>query len=206
MVNHAKAWKWLRTWLFTKNPHQNHLGWWGRGGNGGPLQYANTQAPPLGTRNWGSERDLAVCKLSIWSLGTSDVQSSFRYISLEPYKLVKTQTHSWQFLSWILLWSSVPALLRGLAQTPAAPWAPSWISLVEINFSWLWVHTSINLHWKDWCWISSNLAMWNKELIHWKRPWCWERLKAGGEGSNRGWDGLMVSPTQWTWVWVSSGR
>ena len=30
---------------------------------------------------------------------------------------------------------------------------------------------------------------------HWKRPWCWERLKAGGEGDNRGWDGWMASPT-----------
>ena len=39
----------------------------------------------------------------------------------------------------------------------------------------------------------------------WKRPWCWARLKAGGEGDNRGWDGWMSSPTQWTWVWVNSG-
>ena len=39
----------------------------------------------------------------------------------------------------------------------------------------------------------------------WKRPWCWERLKAGGEREDRGWDGWMASPTQWTWVWVSSG-
>ena len=42
-------------------------------------------------------------------------------------------------------------------------------------------------------------------LIHWKRPWCWERLKAEGERDDRGWDGWMVSPTQWTWVWVNSG-
>ena len=39
----------------------------------------------------------------------------------------------------------------------------------------------------------------------WKRPWCWERLKAG-EGDDRGWDGWMASLTQWTWVWPSSGR
>ena len=39
-----------------------------------------------------------------------------------------------------------------------------------------------------------------------KRPWCWERLRAGGEGDNRGWDGWMVSLTQWTWVWVNSGN
>ena len=37
-----------------------------------------------------------------------------------------------------------------------------------------------------------------------KRPWCWERLKAGGEGGDRGWDGWMAPPTQWTWVWASS--
>ena len=36
-------------------------------------------------------------------------------------------------------------------------------------------------------------------------PWCWERLKAGGEGDDRGWDGWMASLTQWTWVWASSG-
>jgi len=38
-----------------------------------------------------------------------------------------------------------------------------------------------------------------------KRPWCWERLRAGGEGNDRGWDGWMASPTQCTWVWVNSG-
>ena len=42
------------------------------------------------------------------------------------------------------------------------------------------------------------------ELTHLKRPWCWERLKVRGEGDDRGWDGWMASPTQWTWVWVSS--
>ena len=42
-------------------------------------------------------------------------------------------------------------------------------------------------------------------LTHWKRPWCWEGLGAGGEGDNRGWDGWMASPTRWTWVWVNFG-
>ena len=64
----------------------------------------------------------------------------------------------------------------------------------------------LNIHWKDWCWSwnSNSLATWCKELTHWKRPWCWERLKAGGEGGNRGRDGWMVSWTRWTWVWVGS--
>jgi len=40
----------------------------------------------------------------------------------------------------------------------------------------------------------------------WKRPWYWERFRAGGEGGNRGWDGWMESLIQWTWVWANSGR
>ena len=51
--------------------------------------------------------------------------------------------------------------------------------------------------------IPNTLATWCEELTHWKRPWCWERLKAGGEGDDR--DGWMASLTQWTWVWVNSG-
>ena len=50
------------------------------------------------------------------------------------------------------------------------------------------------------------LQSWCKELTHLKRPWCGERLRAGGEGDNRGWDGWLASPTQWTWVWVNSGN
>ena len=64
----------------------------------------------------------------------------------------------------------------------------------------------LNIHWKDWYWSwnSNTLAIWCEELTHWKRPWCWERLKTGGEGDNRGWDGWMTSLTRWTWVWASS--
>ena len=60
---------------------------------------------------------------------------------------------------------------------------------------------------KDWCWNwnSNTLDISCKELTHWKRPWCWEGLGAGGEGDNRGWNGWMASPTWWTWVWVNSG-
>ena len=52
----------------------------------------------------------------------------------------------------------------------------------------------------------NSLATWCKEPTHWKRPWCWARLKAKGEGASRGWDDQIASPTQWTWIWASSGR
>ena len=55
-----------------------------------------------------------------------------------------------------------------------------------------------------WSWSSNTLATWCKELTHLKRPWCWERLRKGGKADDRGWDGWMASPTQWTWVWVNS--
>ena len=53
--------------------------------------------------------------------------------------------------------------------------------------------------------LSSTLATSCEELTHWKNLWCWEELEAEREGDNRGWDGWMASPTQWTWVWVNSG-
>ena len=72
------------------------------------------------------------------------------------------------------------------------------------------IHPKGNHSWisiRDWCWSwnSNNLATWCKELTQWKRPWCWERLKAGGEGDDRGWDGWIASSTQWTWVGDGQG-
>ena len=70
-----------------------------------------------------------------------------------------------------------------------------------------WRRSVLDVHWKDWCsnWNSNTLATWCEGLTHLKRPWCWERLKAGGEGDDRGWDGWMAPLNQWTWVWVDLG-
>ena len=54
-------------------------------------------------------------------------------------------------------------------------------------------------------WNSNTLATWCEELSYGKWPWCGERLKAGGGGDNRGWDGWVASLTRWSWVWTSSG-
>ena len=67
------------------------------------------------------------------------------------------------------------------------------------NQSWIFTgrtdaEAETPLLWPTWC----------EELTHLKRPWCWERLKVGGEGDGRGWEGWMASPTQWTRVWVNS--
>ena len=67
--------------------------------------------------------------------------------------------------------------------------------------------STLNIHWKywHWSWSSNTVATWYKEPTHWKRPWCWERLKAGRKVGNRRLDGWMVSPTEWTWVWACLG-
>ena len=75
-----------------------------------------------------------------------------------------------------------------------------WISAIKTELLTRYL-TCVN-----WCWSwnSNTLATSCKELTHWKRPWYWEGLGAGGEGDARGWDGWMASPTQSAWVWVNS--
>ena len=69
-----------------------------------------------------------------------------------------------------------------------------------------WRKSTLNIYWKDWCWIwsANTLVTWCEEPSHLERHWCRERLKA--EGNDRGWDGWMAPPTPWTWVWASSGH
>ena len=56
-------------------------------------------------------------------------------------------------------------------------------------------------HIHTWC---DNTWSYFINIKYWKRPWCWERLKAGGEGDDRGWDVWMASLTLWTWVSADS--
>ena len=82
------------------------------------------------------------------------------------------------------------------------PWTASRSnqSILKRNQSWIFIgRTDVEAE-------TNTLATWWEELTHLKRPWCWERLKAGGEGDGRGWDDWMASPNWWTWVWASSER
>ena len=102
---------------------------------------------------------------------------------------------SWALKNWcfwiVVLEKTLESPLDSKEIQPAHP---------KGNQSWIFIG-------KDWCWSwnSNTLTTWCQELTHLKRLWCWERLKAGGEGDNRGWDGWIPSPTLWTWVWVNLG-
>ena len=65
-----------------------------------------------------------------------------------------------------------------------------------------WRRSVLGVHWKDWCWSwsSNTLATRCKERTHLKRPWCWERLRAGGERDNRGWDGWRKGQQRMRWL------
>ena len=86
----------------------------------------------------------------------------------------------------------------------------SWESLGQQGgqISQSWRKSTLYIHWKDWCWSwsSNTLVTWCEEPTHWRRLWCWETFKAGGEGDDREWYGQMASSIQWTWVWAYSGR
>ena len=88
---------------------------------------------------------------------------------------------------------------------------------------WCWKRL-LKVHWaagrssqsilKDQAWIlirktdakAEASVLWLLDVTLWKRPWCWDRLKARGEGNDRGWDEWMASLIQWSWVLANSGR
>ena len=123
------------------------------------------------------------------------------------------------FLAWEFLGSTF--CLPGVQPTPHAveAWSPNTWNNFQVQHTAVltWTVGSSNqsilkeispeYYWKDWCWSwnSNTLGTWCEELTHLKGLWCWERLKVGWEGDDRGWDGWMASPTRWTWVWESSG-
>ena len=96
---------------------------------------------------------------------------------------------------WRRKWQPTPVFLPGKSHgrrslVGYSPWGRKELDTTE------WFHTFTHIHWKDWCWSwSSNaLATYYEELTHWKRPWCWERLRTGGE---RGTGDEMVGWHYW---------
>ena len=121
-------------------------------------------------------------------------------------------------------WERLKAGGKGVKRRKWDDWMASptlWTWVRESSGNWWWTGKpgilksmglqSVRHDWvtklilMNWCWSSNPLATWREELTHWKRPWCWERLKTGGEGDDRGWVSWMASLTRWTWLWAVSG-
>ena len=102
---------------------------------------------------------------------------------------------SWVLKIWcfwtVVLEKTLESLLDYKEIQPVHPKEDqSWVFNVRTD-----VEAETPVLWPPWC----------EELTNLKRPWCWERLRAGGEWDDRGWDGWMVSLTRCTQVWVNSG-
>ena len=122
--------------------------------------------------------------LSSQSYGFSSSQAWMGYLDHKERWVPK----NWCFLTVVLEKS-----LESPLDCKIKPVSPKGIS-PEYSLEGLMLKPKLQHFAKNWC----------KELTHWKRPWCWERLKAGGKGKDRGWDAWMASLTLWTWVWASS--
>ena len=94
---------------------------------------------------------------------------------------------SWVPKNWCFWTVVLERLLR-------VPWTTKRSNQTILNE----ISLEYSLEYSCWSWNSNTLATWCEELTHLKKPWCWERLRAGGDGNNRGWDGWMESPNQWT--------
>ena len=188
--------------------------------------------PPLGTRApdrlvcWGcscssagkesacNEGDLG----SILGLGSSPGEQKgypLQFSGLEnsmDYGMTESQTR----LSYFhFLGDQGPGVRRSEAEPFSKRTCP--FSYLVVNRSFILQTPSINhklghgegscvTPWEDWCWSSNTLATWCEEPALSERPWCWGRLRARGEGGDRGWDVWMTSSTQWIWVWANAGR
>ena len=122
--------------------------------------------------------------------------------SSQSYDFSSSHIHRWELdhkEGWASKnWCFWTVVLEKTLKSPldckeTKPVNPNGKSLEGLNSHW-------NIHWKDWRWSSNTLTAWCEELTQWKRPCCWERLKAGGEGDDRGQNGWMASLTQQTWV------
>ena len=98
---------------------------------------------------------------------------------------------------WRRAWQPTPVFLPGESPWTGEPGGLQYMRLQRVGHDGIYT--------ESYC-ILSTLATWCEELTHWKRFWCWERLRGGGEGSGRVWHGWIASLTQWTWVWAKSGR
>ena len=144
----------------------------------------------------------------VWNLSSHmcSLQGIGNYKAESKYYLSPVFLEVWQFVH-----DSTHTLLSR-DRSRAFKRANIWGKYEKGYISFSWAPKSMQkliaaMHWKDWCWgwNSNTLTISCEEWAHWKRPWCWEGLEAGGEGDDRGWDGWKASPAQWTWVWVDSG-
>ena len=162
---------------------------------------------PGESQGWGS-----LVGYHLWGCTESDTTEwlSFHFHALEKEMATHSSILAWRIPGTGAWWAAIYGVthsrtrLMWLSSSSIPKYGLSsclcgWSSLIlypipsQYSISQTWIFTG-----RTWCWSwnSNTLATWCEELIHLKRPWRWEWLKAGGDDS--WWDGWMASPTQWT--------
>ena len=171
---------------------------WGDSGNSDRLYFLGCQ---IHCRWWlkpWNEKLLSSSRKTMTNLDSISKKQRHYFedkgLSSQSYGFSSSHVRMWELDykdSWVprnwCFWTVV------LEKTVKSPWACKEIQPVNPKGN------------QCWGWSSNTLATWCEQPTHWKSPWCWERLKAGGEGDDRGEDGGMASPTRQTWVWVNFG-
>ena len=163
---------------------QNHSGWW--------LQPWNSKMFAPRKESHDKPRQ-CIKKQTRYFANKGPHSQSYGFSSSHVWMWELDYKESWALKNWCFQ-------IVVLENTLESPWSARRSSqsfLKEINPEYSLEGLMLKLN---------TLTTWCEELSHWKRPWCWERLKAGAEKGDRGWDGWTVSLTQWTWVWANSGR
>ena len=134
---------------------------------------------------WWSEKRLKVSKAekgTSWRLLQSPETSFCQQRSIwSKYGFSRSHIQMWQSdhkEGWALKnWSFWIVMQEKTLKSP--------LDLQGDQTNQSWRKSTLNIHWKDWCWnwSSNTLATWLEEPTHWKRPWCWARLRTKGEGA-----------------------
>ena len=151
-----------------------------------------TEAMKLKDASWKKSYDQTRQKKQRHYFANKGLSSqSYRFSNSPIWMWELDYKESWALKSWCF-WTVV------LEKTLESPLDCKEIKPVHLkgNQSWIFIgRTDAD---------SETPILWPPEGDSLKSPWCWKRLKAGGEGDDRGWDVWMASLAQWTWVWVSS--
>ena len=207
------SWSELKSWLKTQHSKNKCHGiWshhfmanrWGNNGNSDRLYFGGSKI----TADWDRSHEIKRClPLGRKAMTNLDSILKSRDITL-PTKVHLVKAMVFPVVTYECdIWN----IEKAEHQRIDAFELRCWRRLLRVPWSARRSHQSIlkkstlNICWKDWNWSSNNLATWYEEQTHWKRPWCWERLRAGGEGGVRGWDDWIALLTQWIWIWANSG-
>ena len=166
------------------------LGRYPGGGNGNPLQYSCLENPMDRGTWWATVHGVTKSQtwLSNWACAIYHLVAMYGCESWPIKKTERWRTDVFRLWFWGIF-LRVPWKARRSNQSNHF--------LKKINPEYSLEGLMLKLQY---------FATWCKGPAHWKRPWCWERPRAGGEEGNKGSDGWMASLNQWTWVWANSVR